>query len=256
MKRVGPQGLTRFVFGREAERLECDRAGVAELADAQDLKSCDPKGRPGSMPGPGTTTKFSTMRSIRARALAAVLAAGTLAASWGASAASQEQTERNTYYTITGSSARELRDAMNAKRPVGKDGRPHDAITSWFVRWRYTTTGASPGCAVKTFNVALDITMTLPQWTNESDAAPQLLQQWRTYFAALMKHEEGHKAIGNNAAADIRDGGSRLPSAHGCSDLAKTIETMAGEILERYRQREREYDRDTDHGRTQGARFP
>ena len=29
-------------------------AGVAELADARDLKSRDPKGRPGSMPGPGT----------------------------------------------------------------------------------------------------------------------------------------------------------------------------------------------------------
>jgi hypothetical protein len=31
---------------------------------------------------------------------------------------------------------------------------------------------------------------------------------------------------------------------------------MTGDILERYRQRERDYDRDTDHGRTQGARFP
>ena len=30
------------------------RAGVAELADARDLKSRDPKGRPGSIPGPGT----------------------------------------------------------------------------------------------------------------------------------------------------------------------------------------------------------
>ena len=208
------------------------------------------------MPGPGTKTDFSTMTSIRARALAAVLAAATLAATFAMSATLQEQTERLTYYKITGSSARELRDAMNAKRPVGKDGRPHDAVTSWFVRWTYTTTGGSPGCAVKAFNVSLDLAMTLPQWTNESDATPQLLEHWRTYYAALVKHEEGHKAIGTSAAADIRDAGSRLSSEPSCSELAKAVEKMTGEMLERYRQREREYDRDTDHGRTQGARFP
>ena len=162
------------------------------------------------MPGPGTKTDSSTMTSIRARAFAAVLAAGTPVA-WAAAPAVQEHTERFNYYKITGSSARELRDAMNAKRPIGKDGRPHDAVTSWFVRWRYTTTDASPGCAVRTFNVSLDLATTLPQWTNESDAVPELLQQWRMYYSALVKHEEGHKAIGTNAAAAIRDTGLTLP---------------------------------------------
>jgi predicted secreted Zn-dependent protease len=196
------------------------------------------------------------MTTIRARAVAAVLAAGTLALTLALSATVQEQSERLSYYKITGTSARELRDAMNAKRPVGKDARPHDAITSWFVRWRYTTTGGSPGCAVKTFTVSLDLAMTLPQWTNESDATPQLLEQWRSYYAALLKHEEGHKAIGRSAAVDIRDAGSRLPVEQSCSELAKAVEKMTGQMLDRYRQRERDYDRDTDHGRTQGARFP
>ena len=191
-----------------------------------------------------------------AGALAAVLTACPLALSWPSSAAFPEKTERTHYYAIAGSSARELRDAMNEKRPVGKDGKPHDAITSWFVRWQYATTTSPAACAIKSFDVSLDISMTLPQWTNESAAAPQLVQHWRTYYAALLKHEEGHRAIGSGAAADIRDAGSKLPSEQGCGDLAKAVGKMTGEILERYRQREREYDRDTDHGRTQGARFP
>ena len=195
------------------------------------------------------------MTSIRASAFAAVLAASTLTA-WAASPPVQEQTERFNYYKVAGSTARELRDAINANRPVGKDGRPHDAVTSWFVRWKYTTTGASPGCAVRTFNVSLDFATTMPQWTNESGAAPQLLQQWRSYYAALVKHEDGHKAIGTNAAANIRDAGLKLPPEPLCSELARSVDKMTSEILERYRQREREYDRDTDHGRTQGARFP
>jgi predicted secreted Zn-dependent protease len=109
---------------------------------------------------------------------------------------------------------------------------------------------SSAGCAVKSFNVFLDISMTFPQWTNDSAAAPQLVQHWRTYYSALVKHEEGHKAIASGAAADIREAGSKIPSQLGCNELAKAIEKITGEI------REREYDRDTDHGRTQGARFP
>jgi hypothetical protein len=43
------------MIGVEISRVEWQcRAGVAELADARDLKSRDPKGRPGSIPGPGT----------------------------------------------------------------------------------------------------------------------------------------------------------------------------------------------------------
>jgi predicted secreted Zn-dependent protease len=196
------------------------------------------------------------MTAKTAGELAAVLTACTLAWSLPSSAVFREQTERTHYYAIAGGSARELRDAMNEKRPVGKDRKPHDAITSWFVRWRYTTTASSAGCAIKSFDVFLDLSMTLPQWTNESAAAPQLVQHWRTYHSALLKHEEGHKAIGSGAAADIRDAGSKLSSEQGCGELAKAVEKMTGEILERYRQREREYDRDTVHGRTQGARFP
>ena len=74
--------------------------------------------------------------------------------------------------------------------------------------------------------------------------------------SALVKHEDGHKAIGTNAADYIRDAGFKLPPEPLCSELARSVDKMTSEILERYRQREREYDRDTDHGRTQGARFP
>jgi predicted secreted Zn-dependent protease len=194
--------------------------------------------------------------SIAGRALAAVLTACALGWPWTRPAAAREQTERTHYYAISGASPRELREAMNRKRPVDKNGKPHDAITSWFVRWRYATAGSSAGCAVKSFNVFLDITMTLPHWTNEADAAPQLVQRWRGYYAALLTHEEGHKAIASGAEAAIREAGAKLPAQPGCSELAKAIESVTGEILERYRQREQEYDRETDHGRTQGARFP
>jgi hypothetical protein len=42
-------------------------AGVAELADARDLKSRGPKGRPGSIPGPGTRFLKVPVRSLLVR---------------------------------------------------------------------------------------------------------------------------------------------------------------------------------------------
>ena len=42
-------------------------AGVAELADARDLKSRGPKGRPGSIPGPGLR-KFASVSVAGCRA--------------------------------------------------------------------------------------------------------------------------------------------------------------------------------------------
>src|SRR5262245_10661827 len=148
------------------------------------------------------------MTPIAARTCAAVLTACSLAWFWPASPTTAENTERTVYYQIAGTSTRQLRDALNEKRPVGKDGKPHDAVTSWFVRWRYGTTPSSGGCAVRNFDVSLEISMTLPKWTNESDAVPELVQHWRTYYAALLKHEDGHKAIGSGAATDIREAGS------------------------------------------------
>lgn len=207
------------------------------------------------MPGPGTRV-FRTMTPFAARASAAVLTASSLSVSWAVAALVSERSERTNYYAITGRSADELRQSMNENRPVDKDGNPHDAVTSWHVRWRYTTDGSFGGCAVRSFDVSLDIAMTFPRWTNESQGAPALVQYWRAYLSALGTHEEGHKAIGRGAAADIRDAGARVPPQSKCSELAAAIDKTTAEILGRYRQRERDYDRETRHGRTQGVRFP
>jgi predicted secreted Zn-dependent protease len=164
--------------------------------------------------------------------------------------------ERTQTYEIAGVSVTELRESLNRKRPVGPDGLPHDAITVWNARWRYTTDRSPVGCTVTSFDVSLEIVTTFPRWVNEVDAPSSLVERWRNYYAALLVHEDGHKAIATAAAAAIRSVRAAAVPQPSCAELARLIDSGARRALDEYREKERRYDAETDHGRTQGARFP
>jgi len=164
--------------------------------------------------------------------------------------------EQTKYYEISGSSVTQLRESLNQKRPVSRDGTPHDANTAWDIRWRYTTRELPSMCAVKSFDVSVEIAMTVPKWVNEADAPSSLVERWRNYYAALLVHEDGHKAIASAAAAAIRRLGATVSPQPSCAEVARVIDRAATSVLDDYRQKERQYDAETDHGRTQGARFP
>jgi predicted secreted Zn-dependent protease len=160
------------------------------------------------------------------------------------------------YYDVAGNSATELRESLNRQRPVGPDGMPHDAVTLWYTRWQYRTTTSGSGCAVASFEVSLEIVTTLPRWTNEAAAGSSLVARWRGYYEALVRHEDGHKAIAKETAAAIRHAGTNMPSNSSCAELARAVDRVANDVLKQNREKERQYDKETQHGRTQGARFP
>jgi predicted secreted Zn-dependent protease len=167
-----------------------------------------------------------------------------------------EGSERTKVYEVAGSSIAQLRESLNRQRPVGPDGLPHDAITMWHIRWRYATGGPRLGCAVTSFEVFLETVTTMPKWVDEAEAPSSVVERWRTYYAALLVHEEGHKAIATAAAAAIRRAGAAVSPESSCAELARVIDEAATRVLDEYRQKERRYDAETSHGRTQGARFP
>jgi predicted secreted Zn-dependent protease len=164
--------------------------------------------------------------------------------------------EQLKYYDITGSSATQLRESLDRQRPVGPDGMPHDAVTLWNIRWQYRTPTSADTCAVISFETSLEVVTILPRWTNEKDAESSLVARWRDYYAKLLDHENGHKAIATATAAALRDAGTKAPSHSSCVELARSIDSVGTAILEESRQKQRQYDTETEHGRTQGARFP
>jgi predicted secreted Zn-dependent protease len=163
----------------------------------------------------------------------------------------EETVER---YDIAGTKAGQLKRAMKRLGPR-EGGRRYFAYTEWELTWTYTLDEAESGCRFASFDVRAAVTMTLPRWTPGDDASPELRERWDRFLSALETHERGHGRIATEAARSIEAAVATLEPSATCDRLEREAEATAMEKVERYRLRERQYDEETNHGRTQGARL-
>ena len=159
------------------------------------------------------------------------------------------------YYSIYGSSANELREAMNTKSPVRQSGNTYDAYTSWYVNWRFNWDSYNGECYMTKVTTTVDVEFTLPQWINRNEANSSLKEHWDNYYSALIDHENGHKDFGINAAREIESKLLTLSSKR-CSSLEKKANSLGTSIINKYATKEKRYDRTTNHGMNEGAVFP
>jgi predicted secreted Zn-dependent protease len=161
------------------------------------------------------------------------------------------------YYSITGSTAQQLRDQLNQLRPSDeKTGKRFDAYTRWSVRWDYRYSNNSDSCQISEADVKTKIVITLPQWQIPANPSKPLVNKWNRYMAALRSHEDGHKNHGIAASQEILSLLQQFPKQASCSQLSRAANQAAQLVIKKYNQRDLEYDRVTKHGATQGAKFP
>lgn len=160
------------------------------------------------------------------------------------------------YYDIVGKSANDLRHELDTKGPLDKDGKRFDALTQWHVAWTYRYVSTTEGCKFIEIRTSVDGTTTLPRWVDGDSASNSLIRKWQSYMAALRLHEDGHYAHGVGAAKEIEDLGQSFHVSDNCSAIGKAFNDQADSILEKYKAMDATYDHDTNHGQTQGARFP
>jgi predicted secreted Zn-dependent protease len=154
-------------------------------------------------------------------------------------------------YEISGVTENDLRAQMDALGPSG-----FDAYTAWLVRWTYPDVASDAGCAAGPVKVSVLIVYTFPQWDAPPDAPADLVEKWNAYVAALQLHEEGHKDIALEAGNEVRKALSALKAYPSCEALRQSADAAGESVLDKYRRQEAQYDQTTDHGATQGARFP
>jgi predicted secreted Zn-dependent protease len=88
----------------------------------------------------------------------------------------------------------------------------------------------------------------MPRWVPPKTASPGLVAKWANYTHALAEHEKGHVDF---VVANYRSVAKAIKSA-----TCGTAETAAQAAIDPIRQHDIDYDVVTDHGATQGARFP
>jgi len=75
----------------------------------------------------------------------------------------------------------------------------------------------------------------------------------RGYYAALLAHEKGHGQFGIDMAEEIERTFRKMKYSGDCEVFSASANKKAYEILEKYKRMDNQYDRQTGHGKTEGA---
>lgn len=151
------------------------------------------------------------------------------------------------YYDIYGTTADELRSDLSSKYPVGRDGYRGDAATLWDIHWNWNGYGTQ-NCDLSTVKVEYSIRVILPRWVIPRHADSALVRSWNEYRESLVVHEKGHVINVIEQAGLIQN--------TIMSSQCENADSAAQAVIARIRLFDTVYDAETDHGATQGARFP
>jgi predicted secreted Zn-dependent protease len=151
------------------------------------------------------------------------------------------------YYEISGATADQLRAQLNVLGPIGDDGYKADATTHWDIHWTWTTNSVSE-CQLATTTVSYQIQVIFPHWTPPQTASPELIAKWTNYTKALAEHEQGHVDFVVSSIPQLE---AAIKGA-----TCETANAAGQAVLSLIRRHDLEYDAATNHGATQGARFP
>lgn len=154
-----------------------------------------------------------------------------------------------TYYDIHGRTPREISDSLQRQGMfLAETG------TSFYLSAAFEP--APEGCVLGPLHVSLDITQRMPRWVDEDRARRGVRDQWRRFLRNLQTHEDGHAELGRRTAQGLLRALDRLGPAPDCGVLRAQTEEILAAIRTQMREAHREYDRQTGHGRRQGATFP
>lgn len=164
----------------------------------------------------------------------------------------------NKYYTVSGVTVYDIRRSLNMRSPIMDRGQKYDARTAWYVkaRWKYQKSRVNGLCTMTKVQTYLNVRYTMPKLTDIGIANRNAIYKWKYYISALFRHEQGHKEFGVRAAREIESRIMNLSGSNNCQVLSSNAKRVIRTVMQKYKYLEREYDRVTNHGMNNGARFP
>lgn len=166
-------------------------------------------------------------------------------------------TETIKYYDVSGTDARAIRASLNRNGPIsGTDGKRYDAVARWNVAWKYQYNIANGSCAIKSASTEVKVTIAFPRLQTDAATPADLKASFDKYTDKLMLHEKGHVQNAIDIAKRIETGIRALPPEASCALLAATANKLGHALIKEANQADVDYDARTQHGRTQGVKFP
>jgi predicted secreted Zn-dependent protease len=155
------------------------------------------------------------------------------------------------YYSVNARPDRPLGAQLTEASPIREHGRKFHGHTKWNVRWRFDWDQFNDGfCRITGVSTTLQTVITLPKLTSASE---QQSLRFDRYMQALREHELGHHRIGKEAAHAIDAALHEVRAARNCDALKSVAHAAARRTLDYFVDKNQQYDRETEHGRRQGA---
>lgn len=154
------------------------------------------------------------------------------------------------HYPVRINEGETLTQALDRSSPIRQRGLVYHATTQWQVQWRFWWQDSSEGCVIERVHTEVEVQIQLPQLVAGTDAEQA---EFADYLSALTRHEEGHQQLALAAGEAIDLALQRMPAANQCRALEADAKALGQQLLQRFREREYDYDRRTNHGQTQGA---
>ena len=151
------------------------------------------------------------------------------------------------YYEVSGHTTNDFCKAFNTSGPVDQEGVRRHAVTEWHVTWKWHAVNRVP--EYKSAEVSYSIDITFPKLSLDASPSSALLEKWRNYEASLLTHEQGHVALVKKVVKRLEETLHALPKTTQSADAEKIAQDQMLEL----RNSDRQYDRTTKHGGTQGV---
>lgn len=181
----------------------------------------------------------------RLRGFAGIAACLVASALWLAPAQAEVRVQvAHTTYPVEGESlAAVWRDIARKAPRALRNGLHAQAETRIRYRWtvRYVTTGE--GCAATRPGVSVKVTIHAPEWTGAAAAPRPLQAAWQRYIAAVLDHEDYHRAIAEETARELYRLLRSAPRQRSCRALARRIEEGVDRTMAQERRRQNHFDR-------------
>ena len=194
--------------------------------------------------------------TVRANICVAVTAAVTaVTVACGGAHAEVEFSEDTKFYSVYGASEAELQASLNAHAPTVR-GERFAGYTQWDVSWRPYFEETARACELSKLSLRVTATTRLPKWRFAWLADDALRRKWARFHAALSAHEAQHRAFGVAVGRETERALNALGARRTCAALEREARQAFARILQKHQQREREFDKRTQHGASTGAKFP
>lgn len=157
------------------------------------------------------------------------------------------------FYDVVGDTPAAVWASMRAASVQTLGGR-YFARTEWNVSWR-ARWGGGGACRASVADLHLTARVTLPRWVPPAGASAELIAQWDAFIRALSLHEAKHVDIATAGARAIRREIEAV-SGPSCAGMDARTRAAAERALIAHREQDRQYDRRTRNGVTEGAVWP